>query len=42
MTWLLLSWIGALVIICCWVYGATMNGSDVDEGQVAGRMGNVA
>lgn len=42
MTWLLLSWMGALVIVCYWVYGATMNGSDVDEEQVARRMRTVA
>jgi hypothetical protein len=42
MTWLLLSWIGAAVMICCWVSGATMNGADLDEEQIARRMGSVA
>ena len=41
MAWILLSWIGATVMICCWVYGATMNGGDLDE-QVARRMDSVA
>jgi hypothetical protein len=42
MTWLLLTWTVALVIVCYWVYGATMNGSDLDEEQVARRIRNVA
>jgi hypothetical protein len=42
MTWFLLCWTVALVIVCFWVYGATMNGSDLDEEQVARRMHNAA
>ena len=42
MTWLLLAWTVALVIVCCWLYAATKNGSDLDEEQVARRMRNVA
>jgi hypothetical protein len=42
MTWLLLSWFCALVVVCYWVYCATMNGSDLDEEQVARRMRNAA
>jgi hypothetical protein len=42
MTWLLLAWTVALAIVCYWVYGATANGSDLDEEQVARRMRNVA
>ena len=47
MSWLLMSslpalWFGALVVVCRWMYGATKNGSDLDEGQVVGRMGNAA
>jgi hypothetical protein len=42
MTWFLLSWTVALVIICYWVYGATTNGRDLDEDQVARWMRTVA
>jgi hypothetical protein len=42
MTLLLLSWTGALVTVCYWVYAATKNGSDLDEEQAARRMRNVA
>ena len=42
MSWLLLSWSGALVVVCRWVYAATKNGSDLDEEQLARKMGNVA
>ncbi len=42
MTWFLLSWTGALVVVCYWVYAATKNGSYLDEEQVARRMRSVA
>ncbi len=42
MTSLLLLWLGALLIICYWVYGATKNGSDPNEEQVALRIRTVA
>ena len=42
MTWFLLSWTVALVIVCYWIYAAATNNSDLDEEQVARRMRNVA
>ena len=42
MTWFLLPWTVALVVVCYWVYAATKNGSDLDEDQVARRLRNVA
>jgi len=42
MTWFLLFWSGALIVVCYWVYAATKNNSDLDEEQVVRRMHNVA
>jgi hypothetical protein len=42
MTSLILSWIAAVVVICYWVYGATMNGTDLHDEQVALRTRTVS
>jgi len=42
MSWLLLSWSVALLIVCWWIYAATRDGNDFDEEQLARKMRNAA